>query len=69
MGGYFVGMDPPECSGGSRNSKRGFQAYTQFSQPGQYILIATRKIIPITGRARSFLLFLEFSKTKIERRG
>ena len=24
----------------------------------------TRKMVPITGRARSFLLFLEFSKTK-----
>ena len=24
----------------------------------------TRKMVPITGRARSFLVFLEFSKTK-----
>ena len=36
-----------------------------------YAYLITRKMVPITGQASSFIVFLEFSKTKnkIERRG
>ena len=32
----------------------------------QYTSYSSRKIIPITGRARSFLLFLDFQKNREE---
>ena len=36
----------------------------RFSQSLSHFCLACRKTIPITGRASSFLVFLEFSKTK-----
>ena len=47
-------------------SKTFFLSRNELAHPvmGTIFLVYTRKLVSITGRASSFLIFLEFSKTK-----